>query len=240
MDNVSGNIKGQISVIIPAVKTDKYLAGVVDSLVTSTYREFQLVVVCEGEERSIQRNRGIDRAKGEFLLFLDSDQMVSSTLLEECVKRMEQCDALYIPEHIVTPGWFGKFRNWERKFYTGTAVDCVKFIRNQNVPRYNENMHGPEDSDWDRRVVGKREITRSPLYHYDGIGLWKYLTKKAYYSKSMRLYELRNPGDKVLNPKYRLFTIFTENGKWKWLLHPWTIMLIIFLFARGIIYLVKR
>jgi glycosyltransferase involved in cell wall biosynthesis len=232
--------KGLVSIIIPAVKSDPILPLVIDGIVRSSYQNYEILIICEGKERSAQRNMAIKKAKGEFLLFLDSDQVIDQSLLKECVWKMQYYEALYIPEKIVTPGWFGRFRNWERKFYTATDIDVVKFIRNENVPLFDERMSGPEDSDWDRRVIGTRGVTMNEVSHYDNIGLLNYLKKKAYYSKSMALFEANNPNDKVLNFWWRCFGVFIENGKWRRLIHPYTIILILLLFIRGVIYLVNK
>jgi glycosyltransferase involved in cell wall biosynthesis len=243
MENFGKYSKGLVSIIIPAVVKDKQLPLCIDAVCASTYKKIQIVLVCEGKERSEQRNIGIDRAKGEFLLFLDSDQIISPLLIQECVGALNNFyDSVYIPEEIVTPGWFGRLRNWEREFYTGTLVDCVRFVRAIDCPRFDENMHGPEDADFDRRLKGKRYISHSKLYHYDNIGFTDYCKKKAYYSKSMKKFFNANPNDKVLDFRYRCFGIFLENGKWKKLLrHPLRTVLLMFLvLTRGVIYLVNR
>jgi hypothetical protein len=194
----------------------------------------ELIVVDEGKERSMQRNVGIDRATGGFLLFLDSDQEVSSTLIEECVLR--DC-AVYIPEIIIAKGIFGAIRKWERCFYTGTSVDVVRFVP-KGCPRFDETMSGPEDSDWDRRILDKRQISVSPLYHNDNISLLDYLKKKAYYIQSMKRFAEKWPKDKILNFKWRCWGVFMENGKWKLhFKHPFLSLGMFFIiFLRGLIY----
>lgn len=239
MDDVSRYDQGKVSVIIPACKSDKHLYLVFESLLCSGYQNYEIIIVCEGKERSLQRNLGIQRATGEYLLFLDSDQIITPGLLMECIELIKECDAIYIPEKIITPDWFGKFRNWERAFYNSTAVDCVKFIRNKDVPLYDETMSGPEDSDFDRRVKGKRLVSKNYLYHWDTCSVTSYLKKKAYYTKSMNLYKDKYPNDKLLDWKWRCIFCFIENKKWKRLiLRPdFTICLFFLIFIRGIIYL---
>lgn len=162
-------------------------------------------------------------------------------MIWDCVIQCEndkKLRAIYLPEIIVTDGWFGRFRNWERQFYTGTLVDVPRFVRRIDCPLFDETLHGPEDSDWDRQVGGKRGISHFPFYHHDKVGLMGYLRKKAYYAKSLKRYSVKNPNDKVLTFKYRCWDIFVENGKWIELIrHPIrTIQLITLLFARGLIY----
>ncbi len=232
----------KISIIIP--KTPKEdIKECLDSIKESTYKNYEVIVVDEGYERSKQRNIGIMRAKGDYLLFLDADQFISKTLLGEAVKLFSiGYDALYIPEIIVTAGWFGNLRNWERQFYNATEIDCVRFVKAENCPRFDETMNGPEDSDFDKTVGGIRRITSSPFYHRDNVTLIRYMQKKAYYSRSMKRYAAKWPNAKVLDLKWRCFGVFLEYGKYKELLkHPIkTIEVYLLIFVRGLIYLCNR
>jgi glycosyltransferase involved in cell wall biosynthesis len=227
--------QAMVSVIIPTHRGAN-LKPLFTSLELSTYRNFETIIVDEGLERSAQRNIGIDRAKGEYFLFLDSDMAVHPRLIEECVEIIKYCYGIYLPEKIMTKGLFAKIRNFERQFYTGTAVDCVRFVRAYRCPRFDEAMSGPEDSDWDRRILGSKMTATYPVYHFDNINLLGYCKKKAYYSKSMKEFAKKNQGDLVLNLHYRCWKIFTENGKWKKLLNPLTLGVIFILAVRGVIY----
>lgn len=231
-------MRGKVSVIIPKRRGEN-----IDTLIgfvkKSSYTNIEIIVVDEGLERSKQRNIGIDRAKGEYLLILDSDQYPNSRLIEECVGLMKDYDALYIPEIIITDGWFARVRNWERQFYNGTAVDCVRFVKSGIAPYFDERMSGPEDSDWDRRIRGKKGITKNHVYHNDGVKFLDFFKKKAYYAKSMDIFNAKWPGDKVTNPKWRCWDVYMENGKWRRCLSsPHMFIAVLFLiFIRGVIYL---
>lgn len=231
-----------VSVIIPTVHNDIHIEENKSYIEKSTYKNVEIIVVDEGKERSEQRNIGIERAKGEYLLILDSDQIVSDNLISECVDKIKTCVGLYIPEIIVTEGFFGKLRNWERWFYTGTPVDCVRFVKSEGCPKFDTSMSGPEDADWDRRIKGTKKITDSCLFHLDKIGFVDYLKKKMYYTKSMRRYIEKHPYDKVLDWKWRCFGVFFENGKWRRCLEKphYFICLMGLIFIRGVIYLCIR
>lgn len=229
-----------VSVIIPTHRgAEKQTQACVDSVKASTYKDIEIILVNEGLERSAQRNIGIARAHGEHFLFLDSDQTVSPCLIAECRTLMWHYDALYIPERVATPGWFGHLRNWERQFYTGTAVDVVRFVQRSVCPEFDLTMSGPEDSDFDRRVKGRRGITMAWVNHYDNVGVIQYLKKKAYYTKSMARFAEKWPGDKCLNFWYRCFGIYLEDGKWKRLVRrpDLAVAMYIMVLIRGLIYL---
>lgn len=226
-----------VSVIIPTTKRDRQTDNCVRHVKESTYKNIEVIVVDEGKERSEQRNIGMERAKGEYYLILDSDQLIEDGLIEDCINIIMNNAGVYIPENIITVGFFGRLRNWERRFYTGTAVDVVRFVK-KGCPKFDVTMSGPEDSDWDRRIGGDRTISNRCIYHLDEIGVLSYMKKKAYYSKSMAKFRTKHPKDKVLNIWYRCFGIFFENQKWRMVIKKphYYICLLGVLFVRGVIY----
>jgi glycosyltransferase involved in cell wall biosynthesis len=246
MESVNRQSKGLVSVIIP-IRRGEDVYPVVRSVIpaNSFYAKVEVIVVDEGLERSAQRNIGIDRATGEYLLILDSDQVAGAGLIGECVTKMDRdksIGGIFIPETLMTKGFWGRVRNWERQFYTGTPVDCVRFVRAQGCPKFDVRMNGPEDSDWNHRVPGKRIVSHLRLYHHENMGTWKFLMKKAYYAKSMRRYKERWPNDKVLDWRWRCFGVFFENGKWKrFTSNPIYAAAVWFLIlARGIVYKLNK
>jgi glycosyltransferase involved in cell wall biosynthesis len=187
-----------------------------------------------GPERSAQRNFGAAKASGKFLLFIDSDMILTPSVAEECVNSCMEKDVAgaYIPEKIVGEGFLIKVRNFERKFYTGTVIDAVRFIRKdvfESVNGFDEMLTGPEDWDLDRRIKekGRFVIINSPLLHNEGdFDVGNYIGKKEYYiKKGLEAYKKKWDNDKIVNMQlgayYRLWRVFTENGKWKRLFrHP--------------------
>ena len=226
-----------VSVVVPNHNRD--ITKIKEAL--PTWVEF--IEVNLGLERSKQRNIGIEQANGKYILYLDSDQIPSQGLIEECWNLGEMgFTAIYIPEVITTKGFFGYLRNWERQFYTATPIDCVRFIRKDACPFFDESMSGPEDADHDRRVKGLRTTTTNVVYHADNETFLSYLKKKAYYTKSMKKFDKKWPNDKCLNFWWRCFGVFFEKGKWKKVLQrPDLFICLMGLIAlRGVIYITKR
>lgn len=98
----------QISVIVPVYKVERYLDACVKSILTQTYKDFELILVDDGspdrcgemcdayalQDQRIRvvhktngglasaRNAGLDVVQGEYVTFVDSDDVVHPQYLE--------------------------------------------------------------------------------------------------------------------------------------------------------------
>lgn len=103
----------QVSVIVPAYNVQEYIKECLESLIKQSFRFFEVIIINDGSTDetgniinsyarkykfikiinqknkglSAARNIGLKEAKGEFIYFLDSDDIVSENLLEECFQR---------------------------------------------------------------------------------------------------------------------------------------------------------
>ena len=208
-----------------------------------------------GPERSAQRNFGISKVAGKYILYLDADMILSEDVIKECWDKCGRDDfvALYIPEKIVGDGFWIRVRDFERSFYNATVIDCVRFVRRDKcleIGGFDENLTGPEDWDLDRQIreVGKVGIITAPIYHNEGQFKFKeYLQKKSYYSKTLSDYIKKwGRNDQTLKKQlgffYRYLGVFTEQGKWKKMLkYPiLTFGMYSLRFMVGIIFLLRR
>jgi len=119
----------------------------------------------KGPERSAQRNFGIKKAKGKYVMYLDADMILSPTVIKKSVEKLENSDlvGLYIPEVILGNSCWSRVRRFERSFYDGTVVDCVRVMRRdvfQKTGGFDLKLIGPEDWDMDKKVrmIGKVEV----------------------------------------------------------------------------------
>ena len=110
----------KFSVIIPAHNEEDVIKRAIDSVLNQTYQNFEIIVSNDGStdrtkeivEKIIKkdkrikilnrkkghsaafaRNRGAEKAKGEILVFLDSDTYLSKEILEEINKKSNKADA---------------------------------------------------------------------------------------------------------------------------------------------------
>lgn len=110
--------EGLISVVIPCYNVAPYLRRCIDSILNNTYRNLQVICINDGstddtleilrsynDERmvvvdqknkglSLSRNVGIEKAEGEFISFIDSDDWVHKEYYERMldVQRKTQAD----------------------------------------------------------------------------------------------------------------------------------------------------
>lgn len=113
----------RFSIIIPVYNVEKYIRRCMDSIMNQTFRDFEVIVVDdESPDNSMQiveefakaypgmitmihqkntrqggaRNRGVREAKGEYILFVDSDDYVSLNMLEFLDSQLQEnpCDML--------------------------------------------------------------------------------------------------------------------------------------------------
>lgn len=259
------NEESNIVNCLQSVRNQKYPEEKKEIIVVDNYspdktieiaKEFTDKVYNKGPRRSAQLNFGVQKAKGEYVLYLDADMMLSEKVIIECVDKCENEDyiALYIPEKIIGDGFWIGVRDFERSFYNATCIDTVRFVRRDKfleIGGFDEYLDlGADDWDFDRRIkkVDKVGTITAPLYHNEGrFNLTRYLEKKGHYSKTLNKYiqkwgkedpEIR----KQLGIWYRLFGVFIEDGKWKKLLRqPVKTFGIYFLrFMVGITYLRSR
>lgn len=190
-----------------------------------------------GPERSAQRNAGmLEKATGDYVLYLDADMTLTDGLIAEAVHRMQQDAALvglYIPLRWEANNWINRIRGFERTFYDATVLDAVRFVQTSVVRKiggFDPTLHAGEDWDFDRRVrqCGAVAGIASIMLHHEAatFTLRDLVTKVAYYAPSLDRYIARwgrNDPEvaRQFGLRYRFFGVFVENGKWRKLLkHP--------------------
>ena len=108
----------KVSIIVPIYNSEKYLSKCIDSLLNQTEKNIEVLLINDGStdnsEKLIKkykdkrityiskrnegigktRNLGIDKAKGEYLMFIDSDDYIKETCVEKMLKKAEKnnCD----------------------------------------------------------------------------------------------------------------------------------------------------
>jgi len=273
---VSSKVDPEVSVIVTTKNEERNIGACLESVVQQSMPPLEMIVVDNysedktaeialeygakvfelGPERSAQRNYGVEKAQGKYILYLDADMRLSPNVIEKCVNCCEAdagVSGIYIPEFIVGKGFWINVRRFERSFYDGTVIDAVRFVPKtafQQVEGFDLRFTGPEDWDFDKKIrgLGKTVIVDAYLEHDEGdFNLQHYLNKKNYYSKGFDIYAKNWGKDdpdirKQLSPWYRFVGVFVEQGKFiKLMEHPILTLGMYYLrFRVGILYLMRK
>ncbi len=234
-----------VSVIVPTLNSAKTLERCLTSIRTQTYPSIELIVVdnfstdstaeiarrlCDkvyqqGPERSAQRNRGAKEASGEWVVFIDSDMVLTENVISDCVAvASEEISGVIIPEESFGEGFWAQCKKLERSFYVGVdGIEAARFIRCDVFDRiggYDETMVSGEDWDLSQRTAREGKLARiaSFILHDEGrLSLTRTLRKKFYYARQFGAYLARNLDSKELGGqvgivrRYMLF--FRQPGK---------------------------
>jgi glycosyltransferase involved in cell wall biosynthesis len=230
-----------VSIIIPTKNSSKALEQCLASVKTQTYINREIIVIDnnstdptqeiakkytdkvfnKGPERSAQRNFGASQSKGEYLLIIDSDMVLSEKVVENCVAKIKTNNCIkgvIIPEESFGQGFWAQCKKLERSFYLD--IDWMEgarfFCKNDflNAGGYDEKMISGEDWDLSRRIEKNGRIDRIDdlIYHNEGkIKLIQTIRKKMFYAGKFTDYADKNQDDEkfkkqtsILN-RYKLF-----------------------------------
>jgi len=113
----SGN-SPKVSIIVPVYNTEKYLAKCLDSVISQTLKDIEIIILNDGSPDSsakiareyavsdtrikylehdnvglgVTRNRGMAEASGEYLAFVDSDDYVEPQMMERMYQKAVEED----------------------------------------------------------------------------------------------------------------------------------------------------
>ena len=118
MKNSIAMVKPLVSVIIPCYNAEKYIVETIQSVISQTYENLEIIVINDGStDRSVEliqtiidprcklisvenggvskaRNIGIKASKGDFIAFLDADDLYQKTNIEEKIVFLQQHPSL--------------------------------------------------------------------------------------------------------------------------------------------------
>lgn len=202
----------KVSVIVPVYQVEKYLRKCLNSLVNQTLQDIEILVVNDGSTDGSQeiidefqekypliiksfvkengglsdaRNYGIDRASGEFIGFVDSDDEVAETMFEEMyslgiknkaeivvcnlqkvneqgkvVQKLTQIP--HMPEKIELKNHFSVFSDI-------SYFACNKIFRNElfKDKRFKKGVHFEDIELIPKFVLDSTVIAQTQKYHYN-------------------------------------------------------------------------
>ena len=196
-----------VSVIIPVHNGERYLSFSIESVMNQSYRPIELIVIndgsSDGSERIIQkykhltslkqsnkgisaaRNLGISKANGEYIAFLDADDLWLETKIEKQVRFLlkNPTSGIVICKYTgfferkdTLPPWLNRelFKKERFGYIPSCLLSRSKVI--DKVGLFDENYQTGEDLDWLTRAkdglqkIGKLdEILVQKRYHSHNI-----------------------------------------------------------------------
>jgi glycosyltransferase involved in cell wall biosynthesis len=121
-------VSALVSVIIPAYNAERFIVETIDSVKKQTWQHWEIIVVNDGSTDSTvkivtnelsadirlvnqsnagvsaARNNGLEQAKGEYVVFLDADDLMTPMFIETRINFLQQNPALGF-----TGGWIESF-----------------------------------------------------------------------------------------------------------------------------------
>jgi glycosyltransferase involved in cell wall biosynthesis len=244
-----------VSVIVPTHNSAQTLSLCLQSVKNQTYKSFEVIVVDDFSidetvriagnfgvkvlqrrcNPALARNVGVTISSGKYILFLDSDQVLSPPIIEECVRKCEDENAgmIRIPEVFVGKGFWGSCSAlWKNYYSKGHRIYEISEDMMDGEPRFfvkeyliqagmlNDAMLWGEDYDLHKRMKRmnvKEDSCMSNLYHYEPSLLREILFKLFRYGKSMPTF-VRDTRTQVFkymltNSLLTLKDIYRQNGR---------------------------
>lgn len=206
-----------VSVVVPIYGVERFLDKCVKSIVNQTYTNLQILLVDDGSRDrcgemcdqwaqkdnriialhkvngglSDARNYGIDRAKGEYIYCVDSDDWIDEKLVERCVQKSQQTKAdivLFEYYKANEDGTIIELSHDAQKFPTEatyTGDDVLRFLWDDKIQNfawaifarrsiYGSGIRYPknclmEDMGTAYRIFAESKIAyllKEPLYYY--------------------------------------------------------------------------
>ena len=234
-------MKPQVSVIIPTLNEERHIKTCLQSVKNQNTKAFEIIVVdnfskdkttkivqnftskCfqKGPERSSQRNFGAEKAKGDWLLFLDADMKAPKSLIGNCLLKIyknPKIKALIIAERVNRKGYWSKCRNLEKRVYFGNDyLEAARFVNRKTflkIGKFDEELIAGEDWDLTSKLQEERykiERLKTPLVNFEETTLGSSLRKKFYYGTKIGKYISKHPINAKKQLSFSRSALFFKN-----------------------------
>jgi glycosyltransferase involved in cell wall biosynthesis len=219
--------KPKVSIIIPTYNSGATLEKCLRSLENQTYPSYEIIVIDsfsnDGtlriaekfraktiQQRSnpaLARNIGVTNSTGKYVLFLDSDQVLSPSVVAECITKCEdeRAGMVIIPETFIGSGFWGScsavwkncYQKVEQLYEASGHMHSGEprfFVKEQiiRVGMLDAALIWGEDYDLHKRLRKakvKEAMCESNVYHYELESLNGILVKNFHYGKSVPIFE---------------------------------------------------
>lgn len=201
-----------ISVIVPIYNSERYLRDCIESILLQTYSCFEIILIddgscdgsaeicrsiCRNDRRvrlichehkgvSAARNRGIEDAKGKYVFFVDSDDVIHPWLLETLYKLLEKTHAV-----IATEGY--QYLKEGLHYGKGIWNTTIVKVQRSYYLNYEEAIHRLSSADRTTMLyaIGGKLILREALRKI------RFHEELSHAEDTMFIYQLLNSGADV-------------------------------------------
>ena len=190
-----------ISIIVPVYNVEKYLEECLESIQHQTYTDIEVILVndgstdgskeiceryCEQDSRfhlinqanqgqSVARNNGVTASTGEFITFVDSDDVVSAKYLENLYAYMTEVIDLIECEYRVTRTVFDTLKELDNPqiIFEGNSEEAVIKCCNYGL------SYSPVCRLYRRKLLEDFPFITGIIYKdvYHGVGILKFIRK---------------------------------------------------------------
>lgn len=198
-----------VSIVVPCYKQGEYLSETLDAVLAQSYQHWECIIVNDGSPDNTEevarcylekdprfryvnqenkglssaRNTGIANSNGDFILPLDSDDLIAPSYLEKCIDRFSSspetklvyCEAEKFGKE--NGYWALPQYDYDRLIWNN-CIFCAAMFRRDDYDKtkgYNENMrNGYEDWDFWLSLLKKEDV----VYRIDEV-LFYYRVKNV-------------------------------------------------------------
>ncbi|WP_448904936.1 glycosyltransferase family 2 protein [Gemella sp.] len=225
-----------ISVIVPVYNVEKYLEECLDSIQNQTYGDIEVILVNDGstdkskdiceryckedtrfklinqanQGQSVARNNGVAASAGEFIAFVDSDDIIRMNYLEELMRHMsEDVDIVESKFTVQKKEFFNENYKEINVVFEGDSEEAVKV-----VPKHVLSVN-PVTKLYRKSIVEAVPYLEGLIFEdiYSGVGMLKYVRKiiKLDYVG----YYYRQHGNSTMHRKFteKNLDVFTVSDK---------------------------
>ena len=198
-----------MSIIIPYYNASSYIKETINSVLTQTFQNFEILVINDGstddsshiiktikDDRihlieqenqgvSFSRNKGIAMAKGEYVVFLDADDLLHPIFLEKRVFSLSKSTAIAYASSVVLVDKSGEKIEENKNYFAANESSQILEFKNEIITcpssylfkteslkkhkiKFNKNLQSSADKFFLLEVLKHGEIeliNESPMYY---------------------------------------------------------------------------
>lgn len=163
----------KLSIVIPAYNAEPFINVLLDALDPQMTKDVEVLVIDDGSSEPFKtnykwckvihkknggcasaRNVGIERSKGDYIAFVDSDDLVAKDYVAQIIKKTEEDpDVIEMSWRSLNSGKFNYQLKGPQDRLTNNSVWCRVFKRSFiGDTRFNELKDSTEDEDFSRHI----------------------------------------------------------------------------------------